>query len=328
MKTVSVIIPVYGVEKYLSRCVDSVLAQTYSALQIILVDDGSPDRCSTICDEYAQKDARVQVVHKQNGGISSARNTGLSIASGEYVCFFDSDDYVEPDMIEKLVFAIEENNEDVCVCGYFVDFYDEQGNQLSTKTIAPTFSYIQAGFPLKDFEEILGWCGYVWNKLYRLSTLKDGDFYFEEGISLGEDLLFNRQVFCSGAKVRFLTYSGYHYIQRKRETLGVKHYTNYFELKEKALEAKCAILREWGVEEKRIAQFYNDNYIDIIWGTIRNIKRSYLSKQEKSEKVTTLIKGKQTRQRLRQTKPSIRERKLKKSMILLLWSTLLLKIVR
>ena len=93
---ISVIVPIYKVEKYLQKCVDSILAQTYSNLEIILVDDGSPDRCGELCDEYAEKDGRIRVIHKKNGGLSDARNAGIDVAAGKYLAFVDSDDYIHP----------------------------------------------------------------------------------------------------------------------------------------------------------------------------------------------------------------------------------------
>lgn len=96
MPTISIIVPVYNVEAYLCRCIDSILAQTFTDFELILVDDGSPDNCSSICDEYAKKDSRIVVVHKENGGLSDARNTGLDIAKGEYIGFVDSDDFIHP----------------------------------------------------------------------------------------------------------------------------------------------------------------------------------------------------------------------------------------
>ncbi|MCC8015166.1 MAG: glycosyltransferase family 2 protein [Eubacterium sp.] len=120
---VSVIIPVYKVENYLRECLDSVINQTYKNLEIILVDDGSPDKCPYICDEYALNDSRIKVVHKQNGGLSDARNAGVNIANGKYIVFVDSDDYIEIDMIEILYSTAEKYAADIVECGvnYYVD---------------------------------------------------------------------------------------------------------------------------------------------------------------------------------------------------------------
>ena len=100
---ISVIVPIYNVEKYLARCVDSIVNQTYKNLEIILVDDGSPDRCPQMCDDYAEKDSRIKVVHKKNGGLSDARNAGMAVATGEYISFIDSDDWIETSMFELLI---------------------------------------------------------------------------------------------------------------------------------------------------------------------------------------------------------------------------------
>lgn len=116
MIKVSIIVPIYNVEKYLHQCVDSLLNQTLREIEVILVDDGSPDSCPRICDEYKKKDTRVKVVHKQNGGLSDARNAGMKLVEGEYVAFIDSDDYVDLYMFEKLYAAAKERNLDVCYC--------------------------------------------------------------------------------------------------------------------------------------------------------------------------------------------------------------------
>ena len=316
MKTVSVVIPVYGVEKYLVRCVDSVLEQTYNALQIILVDDGSPDNCPAICDFYAQKDERVKVIHRQNGGVSSARNLGIDVAIGEYVCFFDSDDYIEADMIEKLVEGIEKSCDDVCVCGYYVDYHDEQENVISTQTISPDFSCIETKWPLQKYERVLGWCGYVWNKVYRRSFLKKHTLYFDENVSLFEDLSFNAKIFENMAKVRFISYVGYHYIQRQRESLGVKYYDNFFELMQNALNAKSSILNSWGLEKKYIDVLYHDNFIDIVWSALKNFSRASLSRKKKKEAWLKLWKEQVLNKKLRAIKPWNKRRKVKRIILL------------
>lgn len=110
---VSIVLPIYNVEKYLDRCIESVINQTYRNLEILLVDDGSPDDCPQKCEEWAKKDGRIKVIHKANAGLGYARNTGIENASGEYICFFDSDDYIDPSTIEKAYNTAQKNNSDM-----------------------------------------------------------------------------------------------------------------------------------------------------------------------------------------------------------------------
>ena len=119
---ISVVVPIYKVEEYLQRCVDSIINQTYKNLEIILVDDGSPDSCPKMCDNFAKQDKRIKVIHKINAGVSEARNTGLEYATGDYVGFIDSDDYIHPTMYEKLLNGIKKENSDICMCR-FVNVY-------------------------------------------------------------------------------------------------------------------------------------------------------------------------------------------------------------
>ena len=117
MPELSVIVPVYKVEKYLSKCIDSILAQTFTDFELILIDDGSPDRCGEICDEYAAKDSRIIVIHQQNKGVSAARNAGLEIAKGKYIGFVDSDDWIEPEMYQILIATANETASELVICG-------------------------------------------------------------------------------------------------------------------------------------------------------------------------------------------------------------------
>ena len=131
-KKISVIVPVYNVEKYLTRCVDSIINQTYKNLEIILVDDGSPDNCGAMCDEYAKRDERIKVIHKENGGPSSARNDGLDIATGDYIGFVDSDDFIDPVMYDQMILCMQEYGAEIVVCNY----RDRDDNsKLATKEI-------------------------------------------------------------------------------------------------------------------------------------------------------------------------------------------------
>ena len=160
---ISIIIPVYKVEKYLEKCIESVLKQTYKNLQIILVDDGSPDSCGKICDEYAKKDVRIEVIHKENGGLSDARNVGISKAKGKYIGFVDSDDYIKNDMYEILYTLIKKYNADVSICNLY-DVIDEKEYIRNKENQIQEYNRIDI---LKEILLDRNIQSYAWNKLYK-----------------------------------------------------------------------------------------------------------------------------------------------------------------
>ena len=160
---ISIIIPVYKVEKYLEKCIESVLKQTYTNLQIILVDDGSPDNCGKICDEYAKKDSRIEVIHKINGGLSDARNVGINRANGRYIGFVDSDDYIKEDMYEKLINLIKEYDADISICNLY-DVID--GNECIRNKDNGIHEYSRIDI-LKEILLDKNIQSYAWNKLYK-----------------------------------------------------------------------------------------------------------------------------------------------------------------
>lgn len=160
---ISIIVPVYRVEPFIDRCIKSLTAQTYKNIEIILVDDGSPDKCGDICDKYAQEDSRIIVVHKKNGGLSSARNTGLDIFKGEYVMFVDSDDWVEPNFCETALQLALNNNVDCVAFGYYE--YQHNKNRISFHTCRPRIiDAEEAIIHLIRIDEIL--FNLAWNKIY------------------------------------------------------------------------------------------------------------------------------------------------------------------
>ncbi len=185
MSKLSIIVPIYKVEPYLRRCVDSILAQTFTDFELILIDDGSPDGCPAICDEYAQKDSRIVVIHQENQGVSAARNAGLDIAQGEFIGFIDPDDWCDPQMYEKLLKAIEENGRDIAICGF--NNVSENGTVysqgLTEDGLFSQEAFIQAlfGMPIQ-----VGGC--VTNKLFRRSVIKNVRFRSE--LTHGEDWVY------------------------------------------------------------------------------------------------------------------------------------------
>lgn len=182
---ISIIIPVYNGERYLSKCIDSILNQTYSNLEVILVDDGSTDSSPKICDKYSKKDNRIKVIHKKNGGVSSARNMGISKSTGDYIGFVDSDDYIEPNMYENLFNALKDSHTEISMCGY-----NELENNKIIKSVIHHKNKISGEELLKDiFEELFR--PVVWNKLFKRHLFFDaqGQICFPENVSFGEDAL-------------------------------------------------------------------------------------------------------------------------------------------
>lgn len=175
-KKISIIVPFYNVEPFARRCIDSILNQTYKNLEIILIDDGSPDKCGEICDEYAKRDKRIKVVHQENKGLCSARNKGLSLATGEYIGFVDSDDWINEDMYEYLLDGLVKNEADISVCGYYraVDGEELKENKVDRKYI---FNNNQAIVNLVSTFKIRG---FFWNKLFKKDIFNE--IKFPEGI--------------------------------------------------------------------------------------------------------------------------------------------------
>ena len=134
MPMVSVIVPVYKVERYIRKCIDSILKQSFTDFELILVDDGSPDKCGKICDEYAAKDKRIKVIHKKNGGLSDARNAGLDYATGGYICFIDSDDWIHKDLLKDNLERLVSENADVIIFNYVEVFKETSIERLVVKT--------------------------------------------------------------------------------------------------------------------------------------------------------------------------------------------------
>ena len=212
---ISVIVPIYNVEKYLARCVDSNVNQTYKNLEIILVDDGSPDRCPQMCDDYAKKDSRIKVVHKNNGGLSDARNAGMVVATGEYISFIDSDDYVSDDFFECLLDVMNKENSDIAECSV-VKFYednrfDEFSDDLSVKTY-DTQDAMSALIAENPFHQ------HVWNKLYKTELVKDIPYAVGK---LNEDEFWTYRVFGRANKVARINKTMYYYFQRSSSIMGV-----------------------------------------------------------------------------------------------------------
>ena len=219
MKKISVIIPIYNVEKYLKRCIESVIKQTYSDLEIILVDDGSQDGCAKICDEYKKKDERIIVIHKKNGGLSDARNVGLKVATGEIISYIDSDDYLDLDMYEKMIKAMEEKNADIVVCGTNID-YEDGHTKVKCEKEEKSFNREEALIELNSFKSF---DMAVWNKLYKREVVDKIEFPVGKK---SEDYFVMYQYFARAKKVVIINQAKYHYFQRSNSISRGKNVTH------------------------------------------------------------------------------------------------------
>ncbi len=257
MPKVSVILPCYNVEPYLPRAVESVLSQTHADFELLVVIDGSPDNSRQIAESYAQKDHRIKVFEKQNGGLSDARNYGLERAMGQFIYFMDSDDWIEPNLLAENLKIIETENLDFVIFGYIQDNEDQQGNLLQSNNVAPQITQLTKadGNILLD-EHHLGLMGYAWNKIYRKTFIDQHHFRFEKGISLVEDILFNTLIYRATNAIRFNPKTYYHYINRAEATLMKTFHYRSFELNKKKLTAIRLFLKEWKVRnEKEVLSF-------------------------------------------------------------------------
>ena len=211
---VSIIVPVYKVERYLDKCISSIVNQTYTNLEIILVDDGSPDQCPQMCDAWAEKDARIRVIHKKNGGLSDARNAGMAVATGELMTFVDSDDWITPDLYTHLYRRLTEDHSDISACGVQMVWEDGTPPRILTRMGNHVLSKEEAMQAI--IEE--SWLKQpVWYKLYKTNLIKD--ILFPVG-KYHEDVFWSYQAVDKANKVSVSDYIGYYYLQRNDSIMG------------------------------------------------------------------------------------------------------------
>lgn len=253
---VSVIVPVYGVERYLRRCVDSLRNQTLKDIEIILVDDGSPDGCPAICDDYADRDGRIRVIHKENGGLGYARNSGLDEAKGEYISFVDADDYAELHMLEVMYRAAKQYDADIVRADHYRESAD--GSILNGRDVPPmregyygkealrrSLLYPQLGLLPEDGGKRYVSCS-VWRNIYRRTVIEEGNLRFvSERQIISEDLIFNISFMMRASSACVVNEKLYHYIVNEQSLTQTfkpdrfqKELVLYRELKAKVKEER------------------------------------------------------------------------------------------
>lgn len=215
MELISVIVPVYKVEAYLDKCIASIVNQTYTNLEIILVDDGSPDNCPAMCDAWAAKDSRIKVIHKENGGLSDARNVGMAAATGEFLAFVDSDDWIDVQMYQTLLEAAADTNSDIASCGARRIWPDGRPPQ-ELRTVN-RYRVMEQEDALKAFITSDGLVQTVWNSIYRKEVAQGVSF--PVGL-IHEDEFWTWKVFVRAKRVVTISETYYNYLQRESSIMG------------------------------------------------------------------------------------------------------------
>lgn len=285
---ISIIVPVYNVEKYLIRCVESILNQSYKEFELILIDDGSCDRSGEICDELAQTDNRIRVFHKCNGGAASARNYGLELVNGEYLAYIDSDDYIERDYLEQLVQGIQ--GFDLVISGYYVE--DTEGRVIKEFQCNEKKVFGNVEIKKACIDRVIGDMNSPVCKLYRTSIAMK--IRFDENMIIGEDSVFNAEYLEKVEAISCIRYSGYRYQMNLTSVTHVtgSKYTQWYEHDDVRYKKKFLVRIMWGVEpeieRKKMLETYPCRY----YLEVRNLfaENSPYGKKEIIEKIDEIHK--------------------------------------
>ncbi len=260
----TIIVPVFNVESYIEKCVDSVLKQTYSNFELILIDDGSTDNSLAVLQHYT--DTRIQVIKQSNVGVSATRNRGISIARGDFIYFLDSDDWIEPTLLQEAADAISVNAADVLLFNFFTDQTSADGALISSdkSTLLPIERLLSE---VVD-ESIFTFTGYIWNKLYRRTFLIAHKITFDTKTHLFEDVIFNTNVFSKTKKIIQLTGHYYHYMSRPNASLVKSYNSNILKYIAAMNQAIADFLKTTQTDQKTQKQLLAQN---VMMGARHNI---------------------------------------------------------
>lgn len=302
---ISVIMPVYKVEEYVGKAIESIQAQTLKEWEFLIVDDGTPDKSGEICDAYAAKDERIHVIHKENGGAPSARNVAIDIAKGEYMYFMDSDDWAEPTMLEDMYNLAKRDNAQLVVAGFYIDTY-----YTDTEYRQDDFVVADAVYPNKEafrknayklFDKNLLYT--PWNKLFDSRYIMENDLRFPT--TFWDDFPFNVSVVRNIERVTVTSKQYYHFIRKRAESETAAYRPNMYEKREDEHGWMINLYKEWNVHNAESREMIARRYVERLIGCVENITnpKCTLSYGEKRKQVKDMLSKQHVAQCLKLAKP-------------------------
>ena len=304
---ISVIMPVYKVENYVGKAIESILSQTLQDFEFWIVDDGSPDKSGAICDEYAAKDARIHVIHKENGGAPSARNAAMRLAKGKYWFFLDADDWAESNMLEELYNQAETHKAQLVICGFYIDTYygKSKRNFISEKYFVDDAVYTDAqSFRENSYRYFDRNLLYTpWNKLVLASYLKENNVFFPE--TFRDDFPFNIAVVRNVERVVVSTRAYYHFLRAREESETTKFQRGLYQKREEEHGWMLDLYKEWGIENEQVTEMLSRRYIERQIECVTNLtcSTSTLTHRERIEEIRTIVHNPRVDECLKYAKP-------------------------
>jgi glycosyltransferase involved in cell wall biosynthesis len=281
LPSISIIVPVYMNESFIQSCIESILCQTFINFELIIIDDGSLDNSGKICDEYAVKDTRIKVIHRENGGVSSSRNLGIVNSRGKYIYFVDSDDYLERNALETLFNCIERNNTDVIIFGYNYIIDGVKSNRYNL--IEGYYSKFEFINNFKDFGNEVYYNSPI-NKLYLRSIIQYNNILFEDNLQIGEDLLFNLKYFSNCESFYVLNVNLYNYFVSNPNSLMHRYYEDFNVIQKKLMDQVKLFFEDNKMSHEN-KKYLNEYFINNLKYTIKHYLCSDIEKYKKVYKI-------------------------------------------
>lgn len=302
---ISVIMPVYKVENYVGRAVESIQNQTFSDWELWLVDDGSPDKSGAICDGYAAKDERIHVIHKENGGAPGARNTAMEKAAGKYFYFMDSDDWAEPEMLADMAAEAEKNRAQLVITAFYIDTYYSECDRYSQIRRQPGQIFENQREFRENAYRLIDWnlIYTPWNKLYLAEYLKENNLRFPN--VHWDDFPFNLSVIRDVEKVCVMDRPYYHFIRKRKESESEKYNPRLYEKREEEHRWLKELYRYWGISDAPSLEMVSRRYAERLVGCVENLTNPScgMDKKQKKERIRAMITTPQCREALQYARP-------------------------